>query len=97
MGYLPDGTARATQTYTQWLPTNPEYVPVANYPMFYNGVLYAITSAAAPTGLWLNRPTRNQIVRSVTGAPLNFLIAVTPTVFVCYVEILDLLTQQNQQ
>jgi hypothetical protein len=76
---FPDGTARATQTYTQWLPTNPEYVPVANYPMFYNGVLYAITSAAAPTGLWLNRPTRNQIVRSVTGAPLNFIIAVTPT------------------
>lgn len=68
---LPDGTARATGTYTSWTKTAPEYVPIANYPMFYNGVLYAV-AAESPT------PTarRNQIVRSVTGSPLNFVVAV---------------------
>lgn len=76
---LPDGSARVTGGYNTWTPENPEYVPIANYPMFYNGVLYAVTSSAPLASSWLNTPTRNQIVRSVTGAPLNFVIAVTPT------------------
>ena len=68
---LPDGTARVTGTYASWTKTAPEYVPIANYPMFYNGVLYAVApESSAPTA------RRNQIVRSVTGAPLNFVIAV---------------------
>lgn len=73
---FPDGTARVTDTYGAWTLQHPEYVPVANYPMFYNGVLYAVMAEADGSS-----PTRrkNQIVRSVTGAPLNFLIAVTPT------------------
>ena len=76
---LPDGSARVVGSYTTWTKEVPEYVPVANYPLFYNGVLYAVTSSAAPTALWLDRPTRNQIVRSVTGSPLNFVIAVDPS------------------
>lgn len=75
---LPDGSARVTGSYNTWTPENPEYVPIANYPMFYNGVLYAVTSSARLESNWLSTPTRNQIVRSVTGAPLNFVIAVTP-------------------
>jgi hypothetical protein len=73
---FPDGTSRVTDTYGAWTLSHPEYVPVANYPMFYNGVLYAVMAEADG-----DSPTRrkNQIVRSVTGAPLNFLIAVTPT------------------
>lgn len=73
---FPDGTSRVTDTYGSWTLTHPEYVPIANYPMFYNGVLYAVMAEADG-----DSPTRrkNQIVRSVTGAPLNFLIAVTPT------------------
>jgi hypothetical protein len=73
---FPDGTSRVTDTYGAWTLSHPEYVPIANYPMFYNGVLYAVMAEADG-----NSPTRrkNQIVRSVTGAPLNFLIAVTPT------------------
>ena len=73
---FPDGTARVTDTYGNWTIAHPEYVPVANYPMFYNGVLYAVMQEADG-----NSPYRrkNQIVRSVTGAPLNFVIAVTPT------------------
>lgn len=68
---LPDGTARVTGTYNTWSKTAPEYVPIANYPMFYNGVLYAVApESSSPTA------RRNQIVRSVTGAPLNFVIAV---------------------
>jgi hypothetical protein len=68
-----DGTARQTDTYGNWTIAHPEYVPVANYPMFYNGVLYAVMGEAGATS------RKNQIVRSVTGSPLNFLIAVTPT------------------
>ena len=70
---LPDRKSRVVQTYAQWLPTNPEYVPVANYPMFYNGVLYAVAEESSTS------KRKNQIVRSVTGAPLNFIIAVTPS------------------
>jgi hypothetical protein len=75
---LPDGSSRAVGSYATWTKEVPEYAPIANYPMFYNGVLYAVTSSAPATSLWLQRPTRNQIVRSVTGSPLNFVIAVTP-------------------
>jgi hypothetical protein len=77
---FPDGSSRVTGTYLTWSIATPEYVPIANFPMFYNGVLYAVAAqtlaeATVPT------PTtkRNQIVRSVTGAPLNFVVAVTPT------------------
>ena len=68
-----DGTARQTDTYGNWTIAHPEYVPVANYPMFYNGVLYAVMGESGASS------RKNQIVRSVTGSPLNFLIAVTPT------------------
>lgn len=72
---FPDGNSRITGTYLNWSIAVPEYVPVANFPMFYNGVLYAVTSEIlTPT----TGTKYNQIVRSVTGAPLNFVIAVTP-------------------
>jgi len=71
---FPDGTARVTDTYGAWTLAHPEYVPIANYPMFYNGVLYAVMAEGANPA-----SRKNQIVRSVTGSPLNFLIAVTPT------------------
>ena len=72
---FPDGTSRVTGTYLTWSIAVPEYVPVANFPMFYNGVLYAV----APEILTPTTGTKyNQIVRSVTGAPLNFVVAVTP-------------------
>ena len=70
---LPDGTARVTGTYNTWTKIAPEYVPIANYPMFYNGVLYAVAPESPSPDA-----RRNQIVRSVTGAPLNFVIAVDP-------------------
>ena len=73
---FPDGTSRVTGSYLTWSIAVPEYVPVANFPMFYNGVLYAV----APEILVPKAGTKyNQIVRSVTGAPLNFVVAVTPT------------------
>ena len=68
-----DGTARQTDTYGNWTIAHPEYVPVANYPMFYNGVLYAVMGESVSSS------RKNQIFRSVTGSPLYFLIAVTPT------------------
>jgi hypothetical protein len=66
---LPNGNARVIGTYTTWSVARPEYVPIANKPMFYNGVLYAVAKDTA------GRFT--QIVRSCTGQPLNFVIAVT--------------------
>ena len=73
---FPDGTSRVTGSYLTWSIAVPEYVPIANFPMFYNGVLYAV----APEILVPKDGTKyNQIVRSVTGAPLNFVVAVTPT------------------
>lgn len=73
---FPDGTSRVTGSYLTWSIAVPEYVPIANFPMFYNGVLYAV----APEILVPKAGTKyNQIVRSVTGAPLNFVVAVTPT------------------
>lgn len=68
-----NGDARELGNYGNWTTIVPEYVPIANYPMFYNGVLYAVMLESFGT----NR-RRNQIVRSVTGAPLNFVVAVTP-------------------
>jgi hypothetical protein len=68
---LPNGTARVTGTYASWTINTPEYVPIATKPMFYNGVLYAIAKDAA------GRFT--QIVRSCTGQPLNYVIAVDET------------------
>jgi hypothetical protein len=73
---FPDGSSRVTGTYLTWSIATPEYVPIANFPMFYNGVLYAV---AAETLTPSAATKYNQIVRSVTGAPLNFVVAVTPT------------------
>ena len=73
---FPDGTSRVLKNYAQWIITEPEYVPIANYPLFYNGVLYAVMPESDNDS---SIKRKNQIVRSVTGAPLNFVIAVTPT------------------
>jgi hypothetical protein len=48
--------------------------------MFYNGVLYAVAAETLAEATVPTPGTKyNQIVRSVTGAPLNFVVAVTPT------------------
>jgi hypothetical protein len=73
---FPDGSSRVTGTYVSWSIAVPEYVPIANFPMFYNGVLYAVAAETLSPGA---ATKYNQIVRSVTGAPLNFVVAVTPT------------------
>lgn len=73
---FPDGSSRVTGTYVSWSIAVPEYVPIANFPMFYNGVLYAVAAETLSPNAFTKY---NQIVRSVTGAPLNFVVAVTPT------------------
>ena len=60
--------ARPVGTYAAWTKTVPEYAPIANYPLFFNGVLYCAMKDS--------NGVLNQIVRSVTGNPLNFVIAV---------------------
>jgi hypothetical protein len=67
---FPNGTSRPLGSYNTWTLENPEYVPIATKPLFYNGVLYCVMKDTS------NRETI--IARSCTGAPFNFVIAVTP-------------------
>jgi hypothetical protein len=62
---LADGTSRLTQTFAQWTLTNREYVPVGGAMMMGDdGKLYIIS------------PSGREIYHSVTGRPLDFIIAV---------------------
>jgi hypothetical protein len=64
-----DGSARVTKTYAQWTIDDPEYIPIHRMPyMSPDGILYCI-------GKDLNG-VYNQIYRSVTGSPANFVIVV---------------------
>lgn len=62
-----DGTARVTQNYNQWTTTNREYVPIGKQMLYHNGILYIVSSNGT------------QIYRSVTGRPLDFVVAVDDT------------------
>lgn len=61
---LLDGTARTTQNYDQWTPSAREYVPIGKQMLYYSGVLYIVSSDGF------------QIFRSVTGRPLDFIVAI---------------------
>ena len=61
-----DGTSRVLQTYAQWTPTGAEYVPIARFPTYVDGILYCVGKDA--------RGNYTQIYRSVTGRPLDFVI-----------------------
>ena len=63
-----DGTARITQTYAQWTTSSREYVPICKFPMFLNGILYAVMPDS--------RGKFTQIVRSVSGRPLDFMVVI---------------------
>ena len=66
---FPDASARVCNTYEQWSVDDPEYVPIAKYPMYHpDGVLYCVGKDQ------LGNFT--QIYRSVTGQPMNFVIPV---------------------
>ena len=60
---LPDGSGRVTQGISQWItPDAREYVPIGTMMMYYNGVLYIVNGKV--------------IYRSVSGRPLDFVIAI---------------------
>lgn len=63
-----DGTSRVTKTFNEWTVDDAEYVPIARMPFYYNGILYCIGQDL--------RGVYNQIYRSVTGRPCDFLIIV---------------------
>ena len=69
---FPDATAREIRTYAQWTPDNREYVPAGCIlPLWFGGVLYCVGKDSQ--GVY------NELYRSVTGRPLDYVIAVTPT------------------
>ena len=60
-----NGTARVTQSIAQWLnPDAREYVPIGKQMMYYNGVLFIVS------------PDGKMLFRSVSGRPLDFVIAI---------------------
>jgi len=61
---FPDGTARVTQNYNQWLTTNREYVPIGRQMLLSGGILYIVSADGT------------QIYRSVSGRPLDFMVIV---------------------
>lgn len=68
---FPDATARITQTYAQWRSSSDarEYVPAGCIlPLWFDGVLYCVGKDSYGT--------YNQIFRSVTGRPLDYVVAV---------------------
>jgi len=67
---FPDASARITQNYNEWTIQRPEYVPKAcRLPQYIGGVLYCVGQDS--------KGVYNQLFRSVTGSPLNFMIPVT--------------------
>lgn len=65
---FPDASCRLAQTYDQWTLAKPEYVPVATLPMSIGSVLYCVMKD--------KNGRFTQIVRSVSGQPINFVIPV---------------------
>lgn len=65
---FPDGSARATNGWNDWTPTNREYVPIGKFPLFVNGKLYCAIKDRA--GRW------TLIAGSVSGRPLDFVLLV---------------------
>lgn len=67
---MSDATARVTQTYAQWTPSTPEYVPVGTIMMYdpSTGILFmvGIDEFGKPSVLF----------RSVSGRALDFMVAV---------------------
>lgn len=66
---FPNGTLRQAGTYASWTAAMPEYIPIGTIPMCVGNVLYCA----------IQDPTTklfNQIARSVSGQPANFVIAV---------------------
>lgn len=63
---FPDSTTRLAKTYAQWTSEAPEYVPIARYPAYIDGVLYCVGRDLSNN--W------TQIYHSVTGRPLDFVI-----------------------
>ena len=61
---FPDGSARQCGTYATWLPSNREYVPIGKQMVFANGILYVVSGDG------------KLIYRSVSGRPLDFVVAI---------------------
>ncbi len=59
-----DLTSRIAGTWGSWTVANPEYIPIGKQMLFYGSRLYIVD----PSGV--------NIFRSVTGAPLDFMVAI---------------------
>lgn len=60
-----DGTARISSTYDQWdVTTNREYIPIGLQMVYFDGILFLVSA------------DKKRIYRSVSGRPLDFVIAI---------------------
>lgn len=71
---FPNGTARVTLNYQEWQNTDAgrEYVPIGTLMLFFDGILYIAAKDVNPTA----SSQTNNILRSVTGRPLDFMVAI---------------------
>lgn len=65
---FPDGSARITKSFSEWLTTDREYVPIMRFPTLVGEILYGMMKD--------NQGRFTQIVRSVSGRPLDFMVPV---------------------
>jgi hypothetical protein len=61
---FPDGTARISYTYDEWSTDNREYVPIGKQMVVFNNILFVVSASG------------DKIYRSVSGRPLDFVVAV---------------------
>lgn len=61
---FPNGAARNTKTWEEWTLIDREYVPIGRQMLYINGILYVVSADGT------------QLYRSVSGRPLDFIIAV---------------------
>jgi hypothetical protein len=72
---FPDASTRVSKNWAQWSDladddgANREYVPIGTYPMFHDGILYMAGKDTVSDRF-------NKLFRSVTGRPLDFMVAV---------------------
>jgi len=65
----PNGAARVLHTYTEWMLTDREYVPIGKQMMFFKGILYIVA------------PDNKSFYRSVSGRPLDFVVNIDASGF----------------
>lgn len=61
---FPDSTTRVSKNWLNWMDTDREYVPIGKQMLYKDGILYIVS------------PDGKELFHSVTGRPLDFMVAI---------------------